>query len=149
MKSAFGDRRPASVAVLLLALVTALLAACDDAPPDVSGEWRLVSIDSDPIPAVVAQNAADSTVVLAGTLRLESDRQFSMSNFVEFQDDLTADTVGSGLSGVWRRSDDDVVIEYYGALLAVLYYDTLHYEQGRLFNENADHEYIYERADDE
>lgn len=61
---------------LSLALGAALVAGCDRSPlspGEVAGRYVLVSVNDEPLPAVVSETADVTTVVLADTLQLRSD----------------------------------------------------------------------------
>jgi hypothetical protein len=146
-------RRPAALA----ASVLILLGACDwnvyqpdggdgpDLPQDPGfdprGSFRLALVNGLPLPAIALADDLDTTVVLAGRLRLEDDGMAVVASHFYISHSGLRDTVQAQTPGTWSIDGHELVLEFAGEV------DTLTHDGDVIANDGPGVSLRFERED--
>jgi len=100
------------ILIFILILSTLVLVSCSSGQANVSGEYTLVSIDSNPIPYAPTHEGQQGPQVLGGSMVLNEDGTFSMT--MDYAG-APGNTISRDFSGTYEQSRDAFVFTWEGA----------------------------------
>ena len=86
---------------ILLHLSVLLLAACDDDPPSLVGDWVLTGVDNEPLPTVVYEQDDDTVVMISDRLQLLDGDVYERTTLRYVVIDGVGDSVTASTEGEW------------------------------------------------